>query len=824
MQYIGIDLGTTNSAICSFDGMDTHIWQSPDQTTVTPSAIYTDRRGNRYYGRRAYEMAPMDEKNSATLFKRYMGTSRKFTFERTGETLTPEECSAEILRVLYGYLPEDWQGKPDTFTVITVPAAFGQVKKDATLEAARKAKIGNVALIQEPVAAVMSAMKEKKIEGAFLIYDLGGGTFDASVAEYMSGKVRLLAQGGKEMCGGRDWDRSMMRSLVTPWLRQNFNLPEDMERNGEYRRLRQLALFACERAKITLSQVTETVIQMPEENIQTRDLDGKEIYLEVPVSRAQLDGLIQDQIQTTIQTAREVIKKSGLQQIQTIVFIGGPTVYPSVQTRVMNALRITDKGRADPMTAVAEGAAIFAESINWESADHQRQESIRRAEEKDFEIRYESRSAEPEARIALIHRQGEPFSAEVISERDGWSSGRAEFAGRGMINVPLRQRGENRFDLKLYDGNGLPVKMENRLIRIQYVLASVAEVPSSHAIAIKALDSVGGKPVPVYLVQENEALPKRGSVTLRAGIRLIAGSENSIVFTLWEGEIRDPVDDNRYIGTYRIPGESFGSGVVQEGAEIICDYEINESGNLTLGVTIPSVGAAFANQNYYSRAGGELNLEDTDRWMKETRKLEDRVKEIIMNSGTAGFELRELMPRLSEVKAELESGDPENIHLAIERLMECQKKTALFCQEHQENIRVIELNNLRTILRVYENDLSKENQEALEALYVSAREAIDFEPESYNSRLRLYNQKAWQMLIDSETFLRDQVAFLIQKPEDFYTDKKKFLALRAQGQTCIENGEYKKLLSVLIGLNMIQKRDAAEDTSKMFENVNVIRN
>ena len=102
MQYIGIDLGTTNSAICSFDGMDTHIWQSPDQTTVTPSAIYTDRRGNRYYGRRAYEMAPMDEKNSATLFKRYMGTSRKFTFERTGETLTPEECSAEILRVLYG--------------------------------------------------------------------------------------------------------------------------------------------------------------------------------------------------------------------------------------------------------------------------------------------------------------------------------------------------------------------------------------------------------------------------------------------------------------------------------------------------------------------------------------------------------------------------------------------------------------------------------------------------------------------------------------------------------------------------------------------------
>ena len=127
-------------------------------------------------------------------------------------------------------------------------------------------------------------------------------------------------------------------------------------------------------------------------------------------------------------------------------------------------------------------------------------------------------------------------------------------------------------------------------------------------------------------------------------------------------------------------------------------------------------------------------------------------------------------------------------------------------------------------MRIYEDDLSKESLETLEALYVSVREAIDFEPESYDSRLRLYNQKAWQMLINSEAFLRDQVASLIQEPEDSYTDKKKFLALRAQGQTCIENGEYKKLLSVLTGLNLIKKRDAVEETSKMFENVNVIRN
>lgn len=128
-HYIGIDLGTTNSAICSYDGQNVRVWKSPDQNDVTPSAIFVDKRGNRYYGRRAYEMAPTNEENSATLFKRYMGTSTKFNLKAANLSLTPEECSAEILKVLYGYLPEEIRNNSDTATVITVPAAFNQTKK-----------------------------------------------------------------------------------------------------------------------------------------------------------------------------------------------------------------------------------------------------------------------------------------------------------------------------------------------------------------------------------------------------------------------------------------------------------------------------------------------------------------------------------------------------------------------------------------------------------------------------------------------------------------------------------------------------------------------
>ena len=101
--YIGIDLGTTNSAICSYDGTTVRVWKSPEQNDVTPSAIYVDKRGNRYYGNKAYNQAPYNPNNSATLFKRFMGTSTKIELEAAQLSLTPEECSAEILKVLYGY-------------------------------------------------------------------------------------------------------------------------------------------------------------------------------------------------------------------------------------------------------------------------------------------------------------------------------------------------------------------------------------------------------------------------------------------------------------------------------------------------------------------------------------------------------------------------------------------------------------------------------------------------------------------------------------------------------------------------------------------------
>jgi molecular chaperone DnaK len=219
-NFVGIDLGTTNSAICSFDGEEVTLYKSPDQTDVTPSAIFVDRRGNRFVGLRAYNNAARDPGSAATLFKRLIGTSTPIILPAVNITMTPEQCSAEVLRALFGYLPEAIRNNSEVGTVITVPAAFNQMQKDATMQAAEGAGIGKVALMQEPVAAVMSVMRRRRGDGIFLVYDIGGGTLDIAIAQSIGGRVSLLGQGGIAMCGGRDFDRLLVDNIVMPWLRQ----------------------------------------------------------------------------------------------------------------------------------------------------------------------------------------------------------------------------------------------------------------------------------------------------------------------------------------------------------------------------------------------------------------------------------------------------------------------------------------------------------------------------------------------------------------------------------------------------------------------------
>ncbi len=820
-HYIGIDLGTTNSAICSYDGQNVRVWKSPDQNDVTPSAIFVDKRGNRYYGRRAYEMAPTNEENSATLFKRYMGTSTKFNLKAANLSLTPEECSAEILKVLYGYLPEEIRNNSDTATVITVPAAFNQTKKDATLEAARLAGFSNVALMQEPVAAIMSVMRVSKQEGIFLIYDLGGGTFDVSIAENIEGKVNLLTQGGKEMCGGRDWDRLIFNNLVVPWLRKNFKLPDDFLTNSQYKLLRRMALYASEQAKIELSSRNEATIRADESTLHSMDAEGNEMYIDISIARNDLDKLITDVIEDTIQVTRETLAKAGLTagDIEKIVFVGGPTNYKPLRDKVSGELALSANIDVNPMTSVAEGASIFAESIDWSDMKHNRKASNAEiVTGMNITFRYTARTSETKARVAFLTDKDVAFSVEITSTDSGWSSGRANLKNGMTLDLPLSKDGENTFDVVVYDsyGHAMPLK-ESRII-ITKTMATIGAIPASHSIGVKVLDKLGGTPILDYLVEKDDFLPKKGQKVFKAGQTLKAGSHDALTFSLWEGDIQKPIEDNRYIGTYEIPGTSFEDGIIPTGAEIICEYEMSDSGAIHLGVSIPCVGADFGNRNFYARQ--DIDLSDTDRIADSGQKMLERIEEMAEKVDDPKLEkAREKATKAASINSQ--AYDQEDTQEASNELLEAKKLVAQARKEHIKEIRQIDLDSCANFFNERVRQYAKPSEaDAFDNLTKAAQRSIDRNDPDFENQLSELKGKNFDILWRQDWFVVDWFNMMIQNPYNF-SDRTRFESLKRAGLSFKVNDQIDDLRAIVAELSRIQITDTIGE--KMYDNTTIIK-
>lgn len=823
-HYIGIDLGTTNSAICSYDGINPpKIWKSPEQNDVTPSAIYINKRGNRYYGYRAY-MVSSDRKNTAVLFKRYMGTNTKFEFHDAGISLSPEECSAEILRVLFGYLPEEIRNDSETAAVITVPAAFNQVKKETTLEAANMAGIGRVALMQEPVAAVMSVMRSSgsKLDGIFLIYDLGGGTFDISIAESTNGKVNLLTQSGKEMCGGRDWDRRIFDNLVVPGLRKNFNLPENFIADKNYSKLRHISLFAIEQAKIAISHKTlseEVIIQI---DTDYKDSDGKDIYAYIPLSGKILNPLIDDLIDETIEITHEAMKKAGLssEDIEKLVFVGGPTNYAYLREKVSSELALKADTSVDPMTAVAEGASIFAESIDWSNEKHNRKLGNADANiGTALSFRYETRVTGNKARVVCHINIKAELLFEVISTDTGWTSGRLALHEGTQIELPLTRNGGNSFRVTVYDKLGKRIPVPEPGIIITKTLASVGAIPASHSIAVPALDKLGGAEKLVYLIRKDEALPKKGKVIFRAAQTLKAKSEESLNFNLWEGEIENPYEDNRFVGVYKISGTNLtGNEIIPAGSEIICEYEMSDGGALSMSASVPCIGTEFERKNFYFHDDAKLDLHDTERLADEGNAVIERIDEISMKIDDSRLDLAR---EKAEIAASLGTGhaaDEERIQEASSELYEAKRILSEIRKDHAKEINQMELDNC---INYFTQNVSRYTDESEKAAFnnlsrTAQRYVNDSGFERYISELW---GKSFSVLVRQDWFVIDYFRGKIKNPGDYY-DRKRFDELRTRGLNCIQAGRIDELRGIISELFTIMK-NVSEDDRQL--NVNIIR-
>jgi molecular chaperone DnaK len=227
-MYLGIDLGTSNSAIVGYDAGKLRLFKTAEGTDVLPSAVMIDRRGAMFVGKRANDQAAYSPESVAQGFKRLMGTSSTVVFGAGGRTMTPEQASSEVLKVLVTQAKLEAGEFEIEGAAVTIPAAFNQMQTEATMRAAKAAGLQKVALLQEPIAASMASIaKSDNKSGQFLVYDLGGGTFDAAIVQSIAGSATVVAHAGINMLGGRDFDRAILNSIVRPWLLDQFDLPED---------------------------------------------------------------------------------------------------------------------------------------------------------------------------------------------------------------------------------------------------------------------------------------------------------------------------------------------------------------------------------------------------------------------------------------------------------------------------------------------------------------------------------------------------------------------------------------------------------------------
>lgn len=829
MKYVGIDLGTTNSSICSFDGEKIHLYKSPEQHDVTPSAIFIDRRGNKYVGSRAYNSAAKNPDNAAVLFKRLMGTSTPVKLPAVNLTMTPEECSAEVLRSLFGYLPEEIRGDGDTGTVITVPAAFNQMQKDSTMAAADAAGLGRVALMQEPVAAVMSVMRQRKNDGVFVVYDLGGGTLDIAIAESIAGRVNLLAHGGIAMCGGRDFDRILFDNIVKPWLLENFDLPEDWVANPQFKSLLRMATWAAEKAKIELSQKEETVVSLPETELGVRDRAGEEIYIDITIDRKRYDALIAPKVEESIQSARETLEKAGLSphDVERVVFVGGPTHYKPLRDKVAFELGVAPSTDVNPMTAVAEGAAVFAESIDWGSQSRGRKSArgaISAGGALDLSFNYIART--PESRAKFVAKLGGRAPAGIEFQIDsldtGWSSGRIALKNGASVELSLTKPGDNTFKVFVFDSNGAPVGLREDKIVIARTAASIDAIPASHSIGVEARDKVGGRLVLDYLVREGDQLPKKGKKSFKTGESLKAGSAGSIKFKLWEGEISDPINDNRFIGMFEIKGTDFDEGVIGAGAEMVCEFEVLDSGNIQLEVSVPSISGSFkSGRNYYSSQEGKIDYSNQAKNIQEqSEHTLERLEE--MATKVDDPRLEQARQKLEQAST-IESGeaDPETAKQAMDNVQEAKRLLALTRKEHLKDIRQLELDRAVDFFETTVRQHARPTEaSSFDNLVKTAQRALENNSSDFESHLDDLRGRNFIILWRQDWFVIDHFKRLAQASY-LFSDAREHAQLVAVGTEAIKANDIDKLRAVVGQLISIQVGSTGDDD--MMAGANIVR-
>ncbi|HEY0191654.1 MAG TPA: Hsp70 family protein [Kofleriaceae bacterium] len=656
--YVGIDLGTTNSAAAVFDGERVSVVRNAQGASVTPSVVRLDKQARATVGTRARRFLEQDPSNTAAEFKRLMGTGKPIEFPAAGTTRKPEELSAEVLKALRQDIT-DQLGVAIDRAVISVPALFELPQSAATSEAARLAGFARVELLQEPIASALAAgwRAEQDGTGSWLVFDLGGGTFDASLLETRDGLLRVVGHDGDNFLGGRDFDWTITEHLAS----QLAVVPR--RNNPAHAAALRVLRLAAEDAKIELSRGDKAQVSLA----QPLTIDGQEIEVDLELDRATVERLCTPLVDRAIDVCLRLMQANGLAAgaLSRLVLVGGPTVMPMVRNRVAARLEAQIAEGHDPMTLVAQGAALYAATAGLDG----RAAAAAAPAGRQIWLQYPAVSSDltphvvgkfvgsdPPAKISLVRADG------------GWTSTEASVApdGTWLTTVSLLPRRACTFTIEARDAAGALVTVSPPSLTIVQGL-TIGDPPLSRTLGV----ALASGHVQTYL-ERGAPLPARRTFTHHTIETVAKGSSDSVLrIPIVQGELSQ-AHLCRLVGTLDIGGDAV-TDTVPTGSAVEVTIELDRGGRLAARALVPAIGQVF--EHVAHLLVPEAAPEALDASVRDLRRqlMELRTDAFRHGLGQVIEKLDRIESRLSEAERDIDAahgGDADAAQRARRTLLD----------------------------------------------------------------------------------------------------------------------------------------------------------
>jgi molecular chaperone DnaK len=631
---IGIDLGTTNSAIAiSQKGVIEHIKSGPGQPEYTPSVFGIDKSGNKIVGQKAYEKlfkSASDEEfaNYKAEVKRLMGTAETITFDRLGESMTPEQVSAEILKSLVEDVTRKYSDFSTLAAVVTIPAYFSSLQSEATKRAGELAGFKQVVLLQEPIAAAMAYGFENAQDQNWIVYDLGGGTFDVALISSKDGILSVLGHNGDNFLGGKDFDLKIVDEVIKPAILEKYNLKDFDRSNDKYKAVFARLKAIAEEKKIELSQYDKVTLEVED---VFKDDDGTEVYVSIDFTRTQFEELISSLVGRTIDLAKKTLADSGVQSsaISKIVLVGGPTQIPYVRESLKNEFELSIDTSADPLTVVARGACVYGLSQRVSQELLEKSSGVSK-ETLKLELHYDPMTSDDETtvtgKITSLADVEDDYFVQIQSDSGTYSSSKIRLRnGKFSDTVAVEKGKTTTFWIYLFDkdSNVLPVFPES--FSVTHGL-TVSGAPIPHAIGVVYAkrgfdnDFQFKEACDLYFDRDSKP-PLRETRPYKTAWKLYKNQDNALPIKVYEGESSNP-DNNDVITTLHIKSDELPYDL-PEGTAVDITIAVDESRAVTVEAYIPSI-----DKTLDVRADRYAQPVDTKKLSVDLEAQKDRLKKV----------------------------------------------------------------------------------------------------------------------------------------------------------------------------------------------------